>query len=121
MLIMASYKSFFLEYPQFMEPEVFFKEMIDLFEMKKKTIKWMVWGNVFEPYESTFVYLKLEKKVKVDSNGPLSILYYGQRVTPRMFSSRKQTEIFLFFKKKFSFFSQYNIDINKYLLKKKKI
>lgn len=118
---MASYKSFFLQYNSFIEPDVFFKEMIDLFQMKGKEIKWMIWGNWFGSQDSTFVYLKLNKKVKVDSNGPLSILYYGKRITPKMFSSRKQTEIFLFFKKKFDYFSQYNININEYLKKKKKI
>ena len=116
-----SYKSFFLEYPSFIEPEIFFNEMIDLFKSKEKEIKWMVWGNLFEPKENTFVFLKLNKKVKMDSTGPLSILCYGERITPKMYSSRKQTEIFLFFKKKFECFNQYNIDINSYLIKKKKI
>jgi hypothetical protein len=56
----------------------------------------MVWGYSFDEDYGTYVFLKINKKVKIDSPGPLSILSYGERLTPRVFYSRKQTEILLF-------------------------
>ena len=118
---MSSNKSFFLRYEGFIEPELFFKEMMDLFNLKNKKIKWMVWGYSFDEDYGTYVFLKINKKVKIDSPGPLSILSYGERLTPRVFYSRKQTEILLFLKKKMDSYSQYNFNLEEYLKKKKNL
>ncbi len=117
---MSSNKSFFLRYEGFIEPELFFKEMMELFNLKNKKIIWMVWGYNFDEDFGTYVFLKINKKVKIDSPGPLSILTYGERLTPRVFYSRKQTEILLFLKKKTESY-QYNFNLEEYLKKKKKI
>ena len=118
---MSSYKSFFLRYDGFIEPELFFKEMVVLFNLKNKKILWMVWGNSFGEDYGTYVYLKIDKKVKIDSPSPLSIISYGERITPKVFSSRKQTEILIFLKKKMDTYNQYNFNLEEYLKKKKKI
>ena len=81
----------------------------------------MVWGYSFDEDYGTYVFLKINKKVKIDSPGPLSILSYGERLTPRVFYSRKQTEILLFLKKKMDSYSQYNFNLEEYLKKKKNL
>lgn len=118
---MSSYKSFFLRYEGFIEPDVFFPEIMELFSLKNRKIQWMIWGNTLGDDCGTYVYLKINKKIKVDSPGPLSLLIYGKRIVPKVFYCRKQTEILFFLKYKMDSYSQYNFNLNEYLKKKKKI
>lgn len=115
---MSSYKSFFLGYEGILEDEVFIQEIFELFNLKNKKIEWAIWGCDVEN-EMTLIYLKLSKKLKVDSTGPLSILYYGKRIVPKMYSSRDQKKIILYLNENIFYLNQFKFNVEEYLKKNK--
>ena len=113
---MGKTKTFFLSYNFVLEPNVFFSKIVELFKEKLRNIVKCVWSS---SGGETYVFVVVDRKIKIDGVKSLSMIVDKKRVYPQRFSVKSRLLSIYYIAINGDNFHQFGINVEMFLKKNK--
>lgn len=113
---MGKTRTFFLIYNVVLEPKEFIQKIVDMLAKKERTIEQCVWS---EDNEYTYIFLSLNKKIKISNRESLAIMVGDNKIIPKRFYSKSKLLVLYFISILDNAYHEFGIDVSSFLKRNK--